>query len=397
MTILLAFRPDRGARSAASLAARLARSAGEPIVAVTVVPHTWSTPSMARIDGEYGQWATQHGEGAAREALRVLAELAPGIEAEAVWVGGRSASSALVQAAETYRADLLVLGSAAGGGLGQIVVGSTAERLLHSSPVAVAVAPRGYRTTADARVGRVTCAFSGTPESVDVLALTASITRRVGAGLRIATFGVRGRTMYPPRSASTQRTRCWRSGSISRRARRPTPWPYWAAAATCRRRPQRWSPPGGAGPRLDEIDWRDDEVLVIGSSSVGALARVFVGSGAAKMLRHSPVPVVAIPAAVAAEAAGDLGTRKLRPGRAEPGADRMAGPPGASCDRATGPPGAGKTRDADRPRTGIRGGACRLVQRWCGDYLPDTTVTASWAVTPGCRVTDTGCEPTVLM
>ncbi len=42
-------------------------------------------------------------------------------------------------------ADVLVLGSSANGALGQVVVGSTADRLLHSSPVPVAISPRGYR------------------------------------------------------------------------------------------------------------------------------------------------------------------------------------------------------------------------------------------------------------
>ncbi len=38
-----------------------------------------------------------------------------------------------------------MLGSSADGKLGQVVVGSTTDRLLHSSPVPVAISPRGYR------------------------------------------------------------------------------------------------------------------------------------------------------------------------------------------------------------------------------------------------------------
>ena len=36
--------------------------------------------------------------------------------------------------------------------------------------------------------------------------------------------------------------------------------------------------------------------LVVGSSSGGALARVFLGSNATRVVRHSPVPVVVVPA-----------------------------------------------------------------------------------------------------
>ncbi len=34
--------------------------------------------------------------------------------------------------------------------------------------------------------------------------------------------------------------------------------------------------------------------MVIGSSEAGPISRVFLGSGAAKIVRHSPVPVLAV-------------------------------------------------------------------------------------------------------
>ena len=46
---------------------------------------------------------------------------------------------------------------------------------------------------------------------------------------------------------------------------------------------------------LEDVEWADGDVLVVGSSSVGPLARVFLGSRAAKIVRHSPVPVVVVP------------------------------------------------------------------------------------------------------
>jgi nucleotide-binding universal stress UspA family protein len=54
---------------------------------------------------------------------------------------------------------------------------------------------------------------------------------------------------------------------------------------------------------LEDIDWQDGEVLVVGSSSVGPIARVFLGSRAAKIIRNSPVPVVLVPRGTAAELA----------------------------------------------------------------------------------------------
>jgi nucleotide-binding universal stress UspA family protein len=42
---------------------------------------------------------------------------------------------------------------------------------------------------------------------------------------------------------------------------------------------------------------------VVGSSSSGPVARVFLGSRSSKIVRHAPVPVVVVPREVAAELA----------------------------------------------------------------------------------------------
>ena len=43
-------------------------------------------------------------------------------------------------------------------------------------------------------------------------------------------------------------------------------------------------------------------MLVVGSSSIGPVARVFLGSRADKIVRHSPVPVVLVPRGAASRA-----------------------------------------------------------------------------------------------
>ena len=43
--------------------------------------------------------------------------------------------------------------------------------------------------------------------------------------------------------------------------------------------------------------------MVIGSSEAGPISRVFLGSRAAKIVRHTPVPVLAIPRGAATELA----------------------------------------------------------------------------------------------
>ena len=47
---------------------------------------------------------------------------------------------------------------------------------------------------------------------------------------------------------------------------------------------------------LSSVDWVPNELLVLGSSSAGTLRRVFLGTNATKIVRHSPVPVLVVPA-----------------------------------------------------------------------------------------------------
>jgi nucleotide-binding universal stress UspA family protein len=46
---------------------------------------------------------------------------------------------------------------------------------------------------------------------------------------------------------------------------------------------------------LDDAEWQEGEILVLGTSPRGEVARVFLGSRGTKILRHSPVPVLVLP------------------------------------------------------------------------------------------------------
>lgn len=46
---------------------------------------------------------------------------------------------------------------------------------------------------------------------------------------------------------------------------------------------------------LSSLGWEPGEILVVGSSSEGRRSRVFLGTNAARIIRHSPVPVIVTP------------------------------------------------------------------------------------------------------
>jgi nucleotide-binding universal stress UspA family protein len=298
MTMVVGFAPDGRGRAVLHLAALLARSGGEDLVVCAVVPAPWP-PSPAKIDAEY-QAALQ---GAAENALsRARARLPADIPASYEVLHVRSAPAGLLQMAEKVSASLIVAGSAAEGGSGTVSVGSVSARLLHSSHVPVALAPRGFRVGADARVTRVTAAFGGSDD--DLVVAAAGVAARVGATLRVASFAVHPappHTVAIGHEADDEMTAQWVAEiqeSADEALREVADLP--AAPHECEAvvgRGEDW------GEALEDIEWTDGDVLVVGSSSIGPLARVFLGSRATKIVRHSPVPVVVVPRGRAAELA----------------------------------------------------------------------------------------------
>src|SRR3712207_3497987 len=158
MTLVVGYPPDGRGKGALHLAGLLARSGGgEDLVVACIVPAPWA-PGMARIDAEY----RMHLDRAAEAALeRARANTPADVPARFVRHGARSVPMGLLQLAEQHGARLLVVGSSTAGPFGHVSLGSATDRLLHSSPVSLALAPRGFRCKDDARTGRVTVAYGG--------------------------------------------------------------------------------------------------------------------------------------------------------------------------------------------------------------------------------------------
>ena len=194
MPYLVGYTADRGGREALALGRMLALSAGDSLIVCTVVPETWGYPSPARVDAEYAAFLDRH----ARRALaRARATLGGDVQADMVARSASSVVAGLVAVAEDTRAELIVLGSARHGPIGRFTVGSVTEGLQQLAPVPVALAPKGYRPTADTRVPRITCAWAPVPGSDALLAAATALCREHRAPLRLATLVVRDRQMYP--------------------------------------------------------------------------------------------------------------------------------------------------------------------------------------------------------
>ena len=262
MTLVVGYAPNGRGAAVLHLAGMLARSARDDLVVCAVVPSPWP-PAPAEIDSEYRRFL----DAMARAALERARERLPGDVAAASLVHhARSAPAGLLEVAERREAAMIVVGTS-----GHPAIGSVTARLLHGSPVPVALAPHGFRSRPGARVERVTAAFGGSKGLVDAASAVAA---RLGAPLRIASFAV---AAHAPLAAALVERGVQEIETVAGQAPAVVgPGASWEEA-------------------IDDVEWRDGDVLVVGSSSTAPPARVFLGSRASRIIRHSPVPVVVVP------------------------------------------------------------------------------------------------------
>ncbi|OBF49811.1 universal stress protein [Mycobacterium sp. 852002-50816_SCH5313054-b] len=291
MSVVVGYRAGEVGLSGLHLGVRAARSLRASLVVATIVPKPWLTPSFARVDAEFEQWADNLAADSANEAARFLGDVSDGIDVAYLHRAHRSVSGGLIEVVEEVGGEVVVLGSLPSGGPGPVVIGTTADWLLHASPVPVAISPREYREHTGG-LTRLTCAYAATPDSIEVVRRCSEAAQRFGVPLRVITFAVRGKTMYPPEvglDAEDQILEAWASQARDLLAGLKTDGVVGDDVALDVVTGRDWE---GA---LRKVDWRDGEILAMGTRPRDEIRHVFLGSRSAKIIRESPVPVLVLP------------------------------------------------------------------------------------------------------
>lgn len=288
MRLLVGFSVDKGGREALRLAAMIARSSGGSLVVATIQPEGWDHPSPARVDGEYVEFLKKF---AAKALAAAKAELPEDIEAEVVIRHAGSAGVGLCMAAEEFDVDGVVLGSARSAVLGRFHEGATATEILHSSRHPVILAPRGYLPDTAGRIARLTCAVATQGDCHAVVRTAHGFAAALNAPLRLATFIVRDKQMYPTGAGYDV------ENLVSNQLRSQAEQTHQRMLAALPDEPVQSVMGDGSNWKaaIDSIDWLPDELLVIGSSHLGPVLQVFLGSNSGKIARYAPVPRMIVP------------------------------------------------------------------------------------------------------
>jgi nucleotide-binding universal stress UspA family protein len=157
--------------------------------------------------------------------------------------------------------------------------------------VPVAVSPPGYRCYTG-QFTRMTCAYSANPESLQVVRRCFESAELFGLPVRVITFAVRGKTMYPPEvgfDVEDSILDAWTSQAREILESLKTEGVVGDGVALDVVSGHSWE------EVLAKADWQDGEILALGTSPRGNIRRVFLGTRSNKILRHSPVPVMVFP------------------------------------------------------------------------------------------------------
>jgi nucleotide-binding universal stress UspA family protein len=286
---LVGYSAGSGGAEALALALQLARASSGSLTVCTIVPETWGHPSMARVDAEYAQFLDQHAQKALDKARAQVRESVP---ATYVCRSAPSARDGLLAVAEQISADCLVLGSGRSAARGHIREGSVTSDFLYTAPVPVALASRGYVPSASAKLCRITCAVSPAAESLQTARVAHHLCGRLKVPLRLMTFVVRDRQMYPTGAgydAENLVANQWRAQAAERQrkiiAELPSDPPVTGGVADGKN----WK------AAFASVSWKSGEIIAVGSSNLGPLRRVFLGSNGARILHQATIPCLILP------------------------------------------------------------------------------------------------------
>lgn len=281
MRYVVGYTANARGNDAVNLAVALARRQGAALDLVMVLPedspYNGVYPPESGFESILAEQVTQWLDDA-------LAGIPDDVPVKAHIRRGESEAQALIDAAQELGAALLVIGASSSGLLKRFTIGSVASGLLHASTVPVVLAPSGYKRTKP--ITRLSVAVGTRKGAEDVLRV----------GLRMAK-----RRSLPTRLVSLVAVDAHDSGRSVADAREhldevvqdsktldPSVLENLDLDVVV-----------AQGRTIEEavegLNWKDGEILLIGSSRLAHTNSIFLGATANRILRALPVPMIVVP------------------------------------------------------------------------------------------------------
>lgn len=278
MKLVVGYLATSGGADALALGVRLARTLGADLeVRLVLAPDDVTTPRVT--SDRYHEVLAEQGSAWLAEALRLVPD---DVAADGKVLVADSVAEALGTEAVALDAEAIVVGGSGGGLAGSLSLGALVDELLHSAPVPVAVAPRGTRHSETARVRSVTCAIGDRPGARRLLDAAVRMSTATGAPLRLVSLVALDQHGAAGVDAAREHAYATLKSAEAALPEGSAVTAEVADGATIE-------------AAVDELDWEDGDLLMLGSSRLAPPRRLLIGSTAAKILRVLRVPIVVTP------------------------------------------------------------------------------------------------------
>lgn len=278
MKLVVGYLATSGGADAVSLGVRLARTLGAELeLRMVLAPDDVTTPRVT--SGKFHDVLAERGSAWLDEAMRLVPD---DVTAHGAILVDESVAGALSAEALRLEAAAIVVGGSGGGLVGSLSLGSLVDDLLHFAPVSVAVAPRGTRNSDVQRVRAVTCAIGDRPGARRLLEMAVSVSRATGAPLRLVSLVSLDKHGEQGLEAAREHAKATLESAQAALPEGADVTAVVADGATIE-------------AAVEELDWQDGDLLMLGSSRLAPPRRLFIGSTAARILRVLQVPMVVTP------------------------------------------------------------------------------------------------------
>ena len=291
MNILVGVNPDDAGDDALALAALLAHLTRARLVLTHIHPPPFEYPSLSPVDAEWSAFVEERATAAVDRARAILADSWGVHDAVTTTAAHPSRGRGLLKSEQEWDARIVVVGPAPGGDKGHISMGSVADRLLHGSSAAVALAPEGFRDTAPDHLHRIVVGFRDGEESELALRTALRLSTMSEITVELLTLVLR-----PTRMIGARTRRDAEQAFVEAMTRRASELQAATLASVGESNIESSVVVGDTTDRaLSRFHWSDGDLLCLASSVEGPLHRVVLGDMTHKILRASDVPAIVLP------------------------------------------------------------------------------------------------------
>lgn len=285
MKLVVGYLATSGGADAVALGVRIARNLGAELELCLVLPHD-DIVAAAVTPGSFDEVVAQRADAWLEEALAMVPD---DVVAHGHRVFADEFSEGLIAEAERLGAEALVVGGSGGGLMGRHSLGTVVNELLHTSPIPVAVAPRGLRKSKVGHVREVTCALGERAGAGLLLDYAVRASGAAGTPLRLVSLvaldPVVGSLRGDPDAVYKRALEHASDTLETAKSELPEGFPVTATVVDG----------DTVEDAVEKLDWHDGDLIMVGSSRLSAPRRLFLSSTAAKMLRVLEVPMVVVP------------------------------------------------------------------------------------------------------